>query len=356
MPNMKKTGLLGKNHFAVITKSIATRTSMNNPASRCCAGISRLATNGCPENICTRAARHTCPSTHAKYQDPSDAMMKGRYEAFMYDKSKYSKLYTLFATFKPCTNPNLLYEAHCFQGKFAKEVTVEDDTDNPLVAFMTQGLRNDSDTESSTSKPNDRGLSRMRPTSVDTSEDDRKPAARKSCDIPDEEIRKPSAKGCSIQKSHLAHREPYTKDQSHSSSDDDEPYDYKPYISKKSHAAQPPVPMFTPSYPYAPYGGYCAPAPPQMSHPPHQPYFAYPPMPQQVMNGHNPQFFGPLSLYVGGYSVATSGPTYYSGPPSAVYPPHLHGCSVTASTFTSRDDHSDASDSTETCRAKRQSA
>jgi hypothetical protein len=239
----------------------------------------------------------------------------------MYDESKYGKLYTLFATFKPCTNPNLFYEAHCFQGKFAKEVTVEDNTDNPLVAFMTQGLQNDSDTESSTSKPNDRGLSRMRPTSVDTSEDYRKPAARKSCDLPDEENRKPAAKGCSIQKSHSAHREPFTKDQSHSSSDDDEPYDYKPFISKKSHAAQPPVPMFsTPSYLYAPYGGYCAPAPPQMSHPPHQPYFAYPPMPQQVMNGHNPQFFGPPSSYVGGYSVATGGPTYYSGPPSAVYP------------------------------------
>jgi hypothetical protein len=58
MPNMKKGGVLGHNHFGVIPKSIAKRTGMDQPenctaSSHHRAGIAQLASNvsGCPESV-----------------------------------------------------------------------------------------------------------------------------------------------------------------------------------------------------------------------------------------------------------------------------------------------------------------
>jgi integrase len=97
-PNMKKGGVFGHNHFAVITKSIALRTGMLKPekctpSARRRAGITRLANkaNAVPENTRMRAARHTVSTTHAVYQDITPEMMQGRYKAFMYNDQDYGK-------------------------------------------------------------------------------------------------------------------------------------------------------------------------------------------------------------------------------------------------------------------------
>jgi hypothetical protein len=98
LPNMKPTGVIGRNQFAVITKAIAHRTGMDRPekctpSARRRKGITSLANEaaGCSESVRMRAARHTCPTTHALYQDPSGKMMAGRYKAFIYDDADYGK-------------------------------------------------------------------------------------------------------------------------------------------------------------------------------------------------------------------------------------------------------------------------
>jgi hypothetical protein len=111
-PNMKKGGLLGHNHFNVITKNIAQRTGMLRPdkctpSARRRAGITRLAnkSNGVSESVRMKAARHSCPSTHAKYQEISEEMMQGRYKAFLYNDQDYGKLdvcsYIIYARSNP---------------------------------------------------------------------------------------------------------------------------------------------------------------------------------------------------------------------------------------------------------------
>jgi hypothetical protein len=98
LPNMKPGGVFGHNHFTVITKAIAQRTGMDHPdkctpAARRRAGITRLANKAAavPESTRMRAARHACPSTHAKYQDIGEETMQGRYKAFMYNDDDYGK-------------------------------------------------------------------------------------------------------------------------------------------------------------------------------------------------------------------------------------------------------------------------
>jgi hypothetical protein len=303
----------------------------------------------------------------------------------------------------PCANPIPFLEAHCFEGKPGKEEAVEEEADisyNPLVAYMTQGLRSDSDSDEAPTSKAAGGNS--------SDEDHRKPAAKsvyhkkghlvqgystssskpsgkepiqtllrtqsrtasKAESYSDEDSKEPpaAAKGSSS-KSHLAQehfsspfklhcKEPRRKHHPIPSSDEEEYYAPVRYSSKKCRTSQAHAPVLMPNYPYGSYGGFYQLPPPPSSHPPyHQHYFTYPPPPQQVLNGHNPHLFGPPSSYTG-YPAPTSGPTSYSVGPSAGYPPMLHDSSITASTFASREaeEHSNDSDSTETRRSKRRNA
>jgi hypothetical protein len=104
LPNIKKGGVFGHNHFNTITKAVAARTKMTlpnkcTPSARPRAGITKLANKAaaCPKSVQMKAARHSCPSTHAKYQEPSEKMMVGTYKAFLYNDCDYG-------TFDMCMN------------------------------------------------------------------------------------------------------------------------------------------------------------------------------------------------------------------------------------------------------------
>jgi hypothetical protein len=56
-----------------------------------------LSRSPCENQEQMKAARHSCPSTHAKYQEPNEKMMVGRYKAFLYNNSDYG-------TFDMCMN------------------------------------------------------------------------------------------------------------------------------------------------------------------------------------------------------------------------------------------------------------
>jgi site-specific recombinase XerD len=97
-PNMKKGGIVGHNHFNIITKGIVLQTGMdkpnlNTPAARRRSGITRLAnkSNGVCESVQMFVACHKFLSTHAKYQEVNEEMMQGRYEASHYKESKFGK-------------------------------------------------------------------------------------------------------------------------------------------------------------------------------------------------------------------------------------------------------------------------
>jgi hypothetical protein len=131
-------------------------------------------------------------------------MMKGWYGAFIYKDDKYGKCKVSTLFFKPCANPIFFLEVHCFEaGKPGKEEPVEEEADNtynPLVAYMTQGINCASDSEESLSKPSARTSKAVDSTLAD---DDYKPAAvKKSSDgqskavdsTSSDDDRKPAAK------------------------------------------------------------------------------------------------------------------------------------------------------------------
>jgi hypothetical protein len=108
LPNMKPGGVIGHNHFGVITKAIAHRTGMEQPdkctpSARRRAGITKLAnkSNGVAEAVRLRAARHTNSEIHARYQDMNEEQMAGRYKAFHYSDYDYGECQVCFSTFIP---------------------------------------------------------------------------------------------------------------------------------------------------------------------------------------------------------------------------------------------------------------
>ena len=115
IPNMKENGVIGKNRFSIMTKSIAHRCKMTKPdkctsGGRRRAGITQLANkaNGVSEAARMHAARHSCPSTHAKYQERSEECQAQRSFAMEYRPEDYGTFYFITILFIILFLTNLL--------------------------------------------------------------------------------------------------------------------------------------------------------------------------------------------------------------------------------------------------------